>query len=439
MTASQKAVLQEKLALGMSQELPVLTPRQVVMTLLPGKAQAVIGMRRAGKTCFLYQQMQERLAQGARREQLIYLNFEDERLPSLEAEALTFVLDEYYRTHPATRSKQKVLWCLDEVQLVKGWESFVRRILDTEKVEVFVSGSSARMLSQEVATSMRGRALEVVIHPFSFREVLTHQGLPVPDDVAVLTPAKRSRMEKALTDYLVGGGFPETIGLPPDARARLLQSYVDVALLRDVVERHQVANVSALRFLVRHLLANAGSPFSVQKIHNFLTTQGMPVAKNTLHDLLAHLEEAFLVRTVWMESASERQRMVNPRKAYPIDPALMALYDRSGRANTGHMLETLVLLELERRRAAVTWVRTPAGYEIDFLARHADGRQELIQVCADASDPATAEREFRALADATTSFPRAKRTLLTLHQTGFPKTSPPAKIEVQTAWQWLLT
>ncbi len=438
MTISQTATLQEKLALGTSQELPVLTHRQVPMTLLPGKAQAVIGMRRAGKTCFLFQQMQERLELGQPRERLLYLNFEDERLPGLEAEALTFVLDEYYRTHPGLRGRQKIMLCLDEVQLVQGWESFVRRILDSEKVEVFLSGSSAKMLSQEVATAMRGRALEVIIHPFSFRELLAYQNVRIPDDVSTLTPAKRSRMEKALADYLSGGGFPETLGLPVNARSQLLQSYVDVAMLRNVVERHQVANVAALRFLVRHLLANAGSPFSVQKIHNFLTSQGMPVAKNTLHDLLAHLEDAFLVRTVWMEASSERQRMVNPRKAYPIDTALIALYDRTGRANIGHALETLVLLELERRRSMITWVRTPAGYEIDFLARHADGRQELIQVCADASDPDTAERELRALADAAAAFPKATSTLITLHQTGFPKLSLPAQTRVVTAWQWLL-
>ena len=175
MTATQTATLQEKLAIGTSQELPVLTRRQVPMTLLSGKAQAVIGMRRAGKTCFLFQQMQERLEKGIPRERMVYLNFEDERLPGLEADALTFLLDEYYRTHPGVRGRDKVMICLDDIQLVKGWESFVRRILDSEKLEVFLSGSSAKMLSQEVATSMRGRALEVIIHPFSFRELLAHE------------------------------------------------------------------------------------------------------------------------------------------------------------------------------------------------------------------------------------------------------------------------
>lgn len=438
MTPSQAAALEEKLALGTSRELPVLTRRQVPMTLLPGKAQAVIGMRRAGKTCFLFQQMQERVDQGVPRERLVYLNFEDERLPGLEADTLTFVLEEYYRMHPGVRGRDSITLCLDEVQLVAGWESFVRRILDSELVEVFLSGSSAKMLSQEVATAMRGRALEVIIHPFSFREFLEHDQVPVPRDLAVVTPAKRSRLEKALADYLSGGGFPETLGLPAAARSQLLQSYVDVAMLRDVVERHRVANVAALRFLVRHLLANAGSPFSVQKIHHFLSSQGMPVAKNTLHDYLAHLEDAFLVRTVWMEASSERQRMVNPRKAYPIDTALIPLYDRSGRMNLGHALETVVLLELERRRSAATWVRTPSGYEVDFFARHADGDQELIQVCADASDPDTAEREGRALADAAINFPKAIATLITLNHSGFPTLPLPANVRVMTAWQWLL-
>jgi predicted AAA+ superfamily ATPase len=185
-------------------------------------------------------------------------------------------------------------------------------------------------------------------------------------------------------------------------------------------------------------LINSSSLFSVQKIHNFLTSQGMPVAKNTLHDLLAHLEDAFLVRTVWMESSSERQRMVNPHKAYPIDTALIALYDQTGRANIGHALETLVLLELERRRSSITWVRTPAGYEIDFLARHAAGRQELIQVCADASAHETAARELRALSDAAAVFPKASCTLITLHQTSFPKLPLPPRTRVVTSWQWLL-
>ena len=138
-----------------------------------------------------------------------------------------------------------------------------------------------------------------------------------------------------------------------------------------------------------------------------------------------------------MESASERQRMVNPRKAYPVDPGLIPVFDRTGRANLGHALETAVLVELERRGFEVTYVRTPEGWEVDFLARAAAGGTELIQVCADLSDAATAARECRALEAAGRLFPRARKWLLTATRDGLPA-EPPAGTEVQTAGEWLL-
>jgi predicted AAA+ superfamily ATPase len=139
---------------------------------LPGKATAVVGMRRAGKTTFLHQLRRERLDHGVSRERLPYINFEDERLAGLPAKDLHLLIEEYYRRYPALRGQEVVTWCFDEIQVVPGWERFVRRLLDTEKVELFVSGSSAALLSREIATAMRGRAWEVVIHPFSFMDGL---------------------------------------------------------------------------------------------------------------------------------------------------------------------------------------------------------------------------------------------------------------------------
>ena len=175
----------------------------------------------------------------------------------------------------------------------------------------------------------------------------------------------------------------------------------------------------------------------MEKFHAALRSQGLPVARDTLHEYLAYLEDCYLVRVVWMESASERQRMVNPRKAYPVDPGLIPVFDRSGRANVGHALETAVLIELERRRCEVTYVRTAEGYEVDFLARDGSGGMELIQVCADASEPATAARELRALAAAGRQFPRAATRLITLTGAAVPVTPPPGTT-VQSAAEWLL-
>ena len=139
-----------KLADSLSSEIPLATPRRVHGTVtLPGKATAVIGMRRAGKTTFLDQLRRQRLERGIARKRLPYINFEDEQLAGLQARQLHLLLEEYYRRHPDLRGRETFTWCFDEIQVVPGWESFGRRILDSEKVEVFLSGSSAALLSRE--------------------------------------------------------------------------------------------------------------------------------------------------------------------------------------------------------------------------------------------------------------------------------------------------
>ena len=433
-----RSVLGEQLAGSLQASPPAHTSRRVYgLTRFPGKATAVVGMRRAGKTTFLHQLRQELTATDARSSRAPYVSFEDERLTGLEARHLDFLLDEYHRSAPAGRGASSVAWFFDEIQLVPGWERFVRRLLDTEAAQVFVSGSSAALLSREIATALRGRAWQVLIHPFGFDEALRHRGMEVPAATVVLSRDQRVRLEEEFAAWLVAGGFPEAQGLDTASRYQLLRDYVDVAVLRDVVERHGVGNVTGLRWLVRQLLGNAAGLFSVEKFHAALRSQGIAIARDTVHDFLAYLEDCFLVRVVWMESRSERQRMVNPRKAYPVDSGLIPVFDRTGRANIGHALETAVLIELERRRLDVTYVRVREGYEVDFLARSADGRQELIQICTDASDPATAQREFRALTAAGQEFPGAGMRLLTLTRDGIPDTLPD-NVVAEPAWVWML-
>lgn len=434
-----RARLTEKLADSFAAPLPNFTPRRVHGAVsLPGKATAVVGMRRAGKTTFLQQLRRERLERGVGRERLPYINFEDEQLVGLAAKDLHLLFEEYYRRYPALRAREIVTWCLDEIQVVPGWERFVRRVLDSEAVELVLSGSSAALLSREVATAMRGRAWEVVIHPFSLEEYLRHNGQTVPEQPDFVPAPERSALEHAFLDYLAAGGFPEAQRLDAATRQRVLRDYVDVAMLRDVVERHDVTNVTGLRWLVRQLLGNAAGLFSVEKFYAALKSQGFSISKDTVHQLLGYLEDCFLVRTVWVEAASERRRMVNPRKAYPVDPGLIPVFDYAGRANLGHALETVVLIELERRGMRVTYVRTPQGHEVDFLARGPTGEAELIQVCADATVSATATRELRALEEASGLHPEAKRLLLTLTRDALPS-DVPRGVVAQPAYEWMLS
>lgn len=417
---------------------PPLTSRRVFGRVrMPGKVTSVIGMRRAGKTTFLHQMRAERLAGGAAPWQLPFLRLEDERFAELDAITLGALIDEYPSRYLENAGDAPEAWFLDEIQVVPGWERLLRRLLDSKPSDLYISGSSAALLSHEIATQLRGRGWKVLIHPFSFEEALRHSGTAASAGPRDATDEEAARLETALPEWLRAGGFPEVQGLPEAPRLQLLRDYVDVAILRDVVDRHAVRNVTGLRWLARHLLANAASSFSVERFHARLKSQGIAIARDTVHDYLGYLEDCFLVRTVWMEAGSERQRMANPRKIYPVDAGLIPPFDRTGRANLGHALETAVLIELERRQCEVTYVRTPERYEVDFLSRSPEGETELIQVCADASDPRTATRELRALAAAGNRYAGARKRLLTLTRAGVPAQIP-GDIEVQPAHDWLL-
>lgn len=430
-------MIRDKVTDGLSMAVPEFTRRDVHVPAVRGKVMAIIGMRRSGKTTFMWQCLADRLESGRARNALLYCNFEDERLAGMQADDLQWVAEEYFALHPERRDQQIVTFFLDEIQIVPGWESFIRRLLDSEKIELFVSGSSARLLSREVATSMRGRAMEVLVHPFSFREILRHAKAEPDRHVLRLPKAARSTIEKQFRAYLCEGGFPEAQGISPRDRSALLRTYVDVAILRDVIERYGVTNTAALRWLLRHLLGNPASTFSVEKFHLALKSQALAVGKNTLHDYLAYLEDAFLVRTVALHTASERQRMVNPRKAYPVDPGLIPVYERTGRANLGRALETAVLLELERRGCEVGYLRTAEGYEVDFRARDPEGNVWLIQVSAEIRDATTRHREVRALVSAVETEPSATAILLT-YDSQPPVEKLPAPLVWQSAATWLL-
>jgi hypothetical protein len=430
-------LLRFKLSESLSAPLPELTERDIRIPKVPNKAFAVIGVRRGGKTSFLYRQISDALGAGDAPETHLLVSLEDERLVGMTAEDLGWMLEEYRRVVPAVREQGRRTVYLDEVHVVEGWETAVRRLLDSPGTRIFLSGSSADLLSREVHTSMRGRSMEVLVHPFSFREVLRHTGQEPTAAWGRLGADERASIDQALRTYLETGGFPEAQGIEARDRIPLIRGYVDVMMLRDVIERHGVTNVEALRRLQRHLLANPAGSFSVSKFYRDLKSQRVAVGEDTLYDLLNHLQDAFLVRLISMHSASERQRMRNPRKAYPIDPGIIPVYERGGRENRGLSLETAILLELERRGYEMGWVGVGSEYEVDFYAEHPVAEPLLVQVSLETASESTWEREIRALEVAAQEYEDANPILITLDPT--PPSRPlPDGLEWVSASQWLL-
>lgn len=279
--------------------------------------------------------------------------------------------------------------------------------------------------------------MATVIRPFSFREFLRHRGAEPAPGAYRPTPAERSLVEKCCREFLLEGGFPGAQGLPAAVRIELLQGYVDTVLFRDVVERYLVSQVEALRWIVRQCLGNPAGSLSAHRLHLDLRAQGHAVAKDTVHAMLSHLTDAFLISSVSLATDSERKRNSNPRRIYPVDPSLIPAFDRSGRSNLGHALETAVLNELERRGAEVGYVKTEEGFEVDFLARFPGAGEELVQVCVDPSDPVTLARELRGLATAGRAHRRAAKRLLVLDRDGAPAAGIPG-VTVQPVYEWLL-
>ncbi len=416
-------------------DLPAPTARTATLASVPGKADAVVGMRRVGKSWLLLRRIHELLATGVPREQILYCEFEDERLAGVTAEHLGLLEEAFFARYPDSRDAE-CWFFFDEVQEVPGWEKFVRRLLANRKRRITVTGSSASLLSREIATSLRGRALTTELLPFSFAEALTHQGIALPSRFPV-AGTHRSKLAHAFERYLAVGGFPEVQTFLPDIWRRTLQSYQEIAVLRDVAERHAISNLPALRFVVRRLLRSMASKTSAHAMHQDLRSQGIALGKDRVYELCAWLEDAFLVFFLPLRDHSERRRQMNPRKVYAIDHGLVRACVPAASRDIGHHLENIVYLELRRRGSVLGYHLTKAGHEVDFVFEGAAGRRELIQACAELSDAATLEREVRALRDAVAETGIDIATLVTLREERRIDVDG-VEIRVVPAWQWLL-
>jgi len=406
-----------------------------------GKADALIGMRRSGKTYRLFGEMRSLLEQGVPRSRVLYLNLEDDRLGNADLGTLDRALELFYRRDPDARTQDAWLF-LDEIQVIPGWERFARRVLDTERARLFITGSSARLLSTEVATAFRGRSVTVEVLPFSMREASLADGLGLQPRRWPPGAPQRSRMDSFVVDYLHRGGFPAVRSLHPHDRVQLLQEYVDLVVLRDVAERHNATNLAVLRELVAALFAANANGFSVSRLHGSLTSQGWKVGKATLLTYLGHLVDAFLFFLVPLRTRSARQRAVNPRKVYAIDPGLAAAMYRAGARNRGAQLENAVYLELRHRLGrladgAVTWVKTSSGKEVDFAVDDPvqGGPPALVQVCERFDEPATRQREINALTEAMSECGAGSATIVTLAQDESIETDS-GLIQIVPAREW---
>jgi predicted AAA+ superfamily ATPase len=425
-----------------SRPLPAVVRRDLDIKISGKTAAAVVGMRRSGKTFRLYQEMQQLLAQGVKKNQLLYINFDDERLFSegeIDSAFLNELMESYFRLNPEVRSRETYFF-FDEIQEIKGWARFCRRLIDTENVKLYLSGSSAKLLSREIATEVRGRSLPFELLPFSFREYIRFRKMNEEPG-----PLERSLYEKALNDYLLCGGFPDVFPQGnPEVRINFLQNYADTVVLRDVLDRHNLSNVRGALELTHILLASNASTVSVQRLSNKLGGRNISMSREMVSQICSYLQDSFLLFFVPLFSSNLQKVKVNPQKVYAVDPGMAAAMLLANQTNLDQRLEEVVYLELRRRHphlreGGISYYLTRDKNEIDFILgdRLLETPEALYQVSVSLKDKKTRAHELEPLETAMRETGLKEASVITAYERETIKTEA-GKIEVFPAWEWLL-
>ncbi|HAD05100.1 MAG: ATPase [Desulfuromonadales bacterium GWD2_61_12] len=401
-------------------------PRDLEIPLDSGKIISLIGVRRSGKTNILYSLI-HRLRQTMPADTLVYINLEDDRLFPLTPHDLGGFLDAYFELFPHNRDR-RVYFFFDEIQNAPEWERFIRRLHDTENCSVFVTGSSAKLLSREIATSLRGRTIPFEVFPLSFSEYLRFREIkPGHSSRAV------SLLKNAFAEYCRTGGFPETAGVDDLRAKQILHEYLQMIMYRDVAERHSVGNLFLLKSLIKHCFANIANPLSLSKLYNDFRSQGMQLSRNTLFDYISYLEDAYALFLVPVNSPSQREVMRNPRKLYAIDHGLKGVVDLATGNDSGRIFENIVFLQLRRQGQNICYGRQKQ--EIDFVLPESESPR-LINVAYDISALETRNRELNGLVEGMQGLGVQEALLLTA-EVEETVTTAAGKITILPLWKWL--
>lgn len=434
-----REVIREVVAEGLTRPIPPVVPRDVAIPHLAERASVIKGVRRSGKTFRMFQRMGELVLEGVPRDHMLFVDFEDDRLDGVSDNVIGDVVEEFLRAL-GTVPPEKLYLFFDEVQNVEGWGRPLRRLTQDPRFEICVSGSSAKMLSEDVATEFRGRGISAELQPFSFREFLRFQAR---EPKGIVSPDEARELSLLFEQYLRIGGFPEVQDADVATRITALQDIVWTITARDLAERHGLPMLGTRKF-VQRALRLSGREFSVRKTYNDLHSAQIPLSKADAFSLPECCEDAYLFFLVSRFGADPTEAVRGKRKLYAIDPGLQFAFGLAPSADEGQRLEDAVYLELRRRclgdrRTGIGFYRTKEGFEVDFAVGDADERSvsELYQVAAHGEEATTFTREVRALSAALDETGLSGGTLLVMSARDVPEPED-ARIQVRDAWRWML-
>ncbi|MCG2724886.1 MAG: ATP-binding protein [Elusimicrobia bacterium] len=380
------------------------------------------GVRRSGKTYILFDFFKQN------KNKSLYIDFEDERLIDFNLKDFQALKEVFLELNPSLLNK-KINFFLDEVQNIEGWEKFCRRAVERENLNIFVSGSSSKMMPFEIHTELRGRSWSIELLPFSFAEYLNSRGMNLEDKSLIYT-AKSLIIKKHFTKYMKWGGFPEVVFVKADAdKEKLIKEYMSAMFFRDIVERYNLSNIQLVDALTDKLFSSFSLKFSL----NFFYKQykeTFPFSKDSLFRYYGYFIESMLVFEVKKFSESSYKRLRNPAKIYLIDTGLAK---RTTSDDFGRLLENIAFLELKRRQNEIFYFQEKN--ECDFIVK-TKNKFLPIQVCYELNDK-NFDRETKGLIEACKHTSAKEGIVLTLDEEKDILLEG-INIKILPLWKWIL-
>lgn len=383
----------------------------------------LIGVRRAGKSFMLYQQIQDNLKKGITWDSMLYINFEDERLIGMTAQELNLILEVH-----GMMSAQRPILFLDEIQNIEGWDKFARRLADN-KYRVYITGSNAKMLSSDVATTLGGRYITKHILPYSFSEYLSANNIPY-DDMNIATTSGRADVQRYFAEYFRFGGFPE--GAQLASKRDYLNSVYQKIYIGDIATRNKIDNLFSLRILFRKMAESVKQPTSFTRLSNIIASTGAKLGKATIINYIEYSKDAFLIYPIKNIADNLTNRETNP-KYYFVDNGIISILALD--IDTS-LLENMVAMELIRRYGIDERVFFyNRNIEVDFYIPDA---ALAIQV---SYNPHKTDETWQRESSALIKFTKVldcQRLLILSYDTEETVEVNGKTIEVMPVWKWLI-
>jgi uncharacterized protein len=376
------------------QKLPLIIPRSVTLPLNTNEIVTVIGPRRSGKTYLLFKKIEDLLTAGTDINDLIYLNFEDERLYGMKIQELDLILQAVRQLDSEGKIENKYFF-FDEIQNIVGWEKFIRRMDDTISKNTFITGSNSKLLSSEIATSLRGRTIKTEVFPLSFQEFLNFKKVKVNSN----SSSGKVILLKNFEEYLQIGGFPRIV-LNQDnyQRVQILQEYYNVMIQKDISERYNINNQLALKFFCNQIVNNHAGIISINKIFNAAKSSQIKVSLETYYSFFEYLQNVYLIGVLNKYNTSIRTREISEKKIYLIDNGMYNAINQSPNKNTGKLLEAVIYNHLMQiySNESISFYKG-LDFECDFVTHKKGQVMTPIQVTVEMYDEKTKEREINGL------------------------------------------